>query len=389
MEFILKTQAIVGKGSLHQVPSYLEENQFSRVGMVVDQALITHEEVKKLMGSLKESIAIEYVYDLKFEPDYDSLDKIKVLFKKDREPKVDVIVAIGGGSTIDFAKGIATLIRNHEPAITYRGFPKNINPSIPIVAIPTTAGTASEVTYNAVFIDYRDNKKLGINTYNNFPVLAVLDSNMTKYAPYGIALSSGLDALVHSIESFGANQHNSMTRIFAREAFKNLFNSIEMALTEVENDQARENMLLGAYQAGISLMNSGSGPSGAISYALGTVCKIPHGIAGGMTLPFLIKHNVQHGYTDYTQLYDLIDGINSSLSEEAKSKLFANEFFNLFERLNVWEYARKHEVNVDENEELQAYLGLLQGAFDQNPLPFTYADSVSILQNIYSPEYAS
>ncbi len=387
IEFNIRTKTLIGKDAILGILPYLEEHGLTRVGLMVDQALSNHPSVAMLKDKLGAAealhVAVDYVYDLKFEPDYDSLDRVKQTFKSGETPLVDVIVAIGGGSVIDFAKGIATVVTNHEPAISYRGFPKGIHASVPVIAVPTTAGTASEVTFNAVFIDYKDNKKLGINTHNNFPVVAVLDPEMTRNAPYSVNLSSGLDALVHTIESFAAPGRNNITRMFAVEAFRLLFNNLKPALTEPENEMARQNMLVGAYLAGVSLMNAGSGPSGAISYALGVVNKVPHGLAGGMTLPYLVEHNVSRQYDEYAVLYDQIEGASANLSAREKSEALVQAFFALWDELDVWAYALRYDVKVDEDTALQQYLSSLQGAYNQNPLPFVYEDAVYILNKIY------
>lgn len=384
-EFNLRTKTIIGKGSLARIKDYLEDNKFQQVGLIVDQALKENEFINGLIETLKREniVSVVWYYDLPFEPDYASLDNKKYLFKNNQQSIVQILIAIGGGSVMDFGKGIATLITNHGPALSYRGFPKDLNPSIPLIAVPTTAGTASEVTFNAVFINRDDNKKLGINTHNNFPILAILDSDLTRGAPYQVALSAGVDAIVHTIESFAAKSHNLLTRMYAVQAFSLLFNNLETALLDKDNEQARENMLLGAYLAGVSLMNSGSGPSGGISYALGVICNIPHGLAGAITLPFLVKHNVDRGYTDYSVLYDQIEGVDKTLSIKEKSQLLVDAFFKLWEKLDVWRSVIKYQVNVEEDKALQEYLRLLQGAFDQNPLPFQYEDAVGIINSIF------
>jgi alcohol dehydrogenase class IV len=382
-EFNLKTKTIVGTGSVEKVFGFLEEQKHKRVGLIIDQALKNNSYVNSFVEKLRshDLVAVCWYYDLPFEPDYNSLDRIKLLFKDKEDSRVDILIAIGGGSVLDFGKGIATLIYNHDAALQYRGFPKNLNPSVPLIAIPTTAGTASEVTFNAVFTDTEGGKKLGINTHNNFPVMAILDSNFTRNSPYNVALSSGLDALVHTFESFATTNQNPYTRMFAREAFKFLFNNIEEALNS-DSDEARENMLFGAYLAGISLFNSGSGPAGALSYPLGVVFKVPHGIAGGFVLPYLIQHNVQANYLDYAELYNQIKGANVSLSAGEKSKALAKAFFELYDRLGVWEKATKFDVDPDKKEFLD-YVGLLQPAFNQNPLPFTIEDGMNIVRKIF------
>jgi len=384
IEVIIKTQTRIGKGELLSIPNFLQEKELKRPGFIIDQALRDNEFVKQLLDNIARNgfTSVIYYYDLPFEPDYDSLDKVKFNFKErsDNSSMSDVLIAIGGGSVIDFSKGIATLLNNHDDAITYKGFPKNLAPSIPLIAVPTTAGTASEVTFNAVFTDTKLGRKLGINTYNNFPVLAILDSNMTKNCPYPVALSSGLDAMVHSFESFACNKSNYYSRIFAKEAIKYLYNNIESALNEKDNDEAREKMLFGAYLAGISLYNAGSGPAGALSYPMGVICKVPHGIAGGFILPHLLQHNVEKGYTQYAEIADVL-GI-TDIDEKGKSQKLVESFFELYNRLKVWELAIKYDVKST-NPLLKDYIGLLQGAFDQNPVPFTPEDGIKIIDNIF------
>ena len=385
-EFSLKTKTIVGQGSISKIIPFIEENHYNRVGLIIDQAMKENAFVNSFLGELEKAnvIAVKWYYDLPFEPDYKSLDKIKLLFKDNEISKVNVIVAIGGGSVMDFGKGIATLATNHEPALMYRGFPKGLNMSIPLIAVPTTAGTASEVTFNAVFTDTDSGRKLGINTQNNFPVMAVIDSNMTKNSPYSVALSSGLDALVHTFESFACNKNNSYTRMFAKEAFKFLFNNIEKALTDESADQSRENMLFGAYLAGVSLFNAGSGPAGAMSYPLGVIYKVPHGIAGGIILPYLIKFNVDSGYTEYAELYDILPIESSThLSSIEKSQNLVKLIFDLYERLKVWDIKSNYQVDMN-NPTLIEYINLLQGAFDQNPVKMLTQDGIDILKKVFN-----
>ena len=384
VEVIIKTQTRIGKGELSGIIDFLEEKDFNKPGFIIDQALKSNEFVNELIQKINDKgySATLYFYDLPFEPDYDSLDRIKFIFKEisDNTPKSDVLIAIGGGSVIDFSKGIATLVTNHNDAIFYKGFPKNLNPSIPVIAVPSTAGTASEVTFNAVFTDAKLGRKLGINTHNNFPILAILDSNMTRDCPYSVALSSGLDALVHSFESFACKKSNYYTRIFAIEAIKYLFNNIESALSNKDNDDAREKMLFGAYLAGISLYNAGSGPAGALSYPLGVICKVPHGIAGGFVLPYLLEHNVRNGYSQYAEIADVLGIIE--IDDLAKSQKLVKLFFELYQRLNVWEFAKKYDVKST-NPQLKEYVELLQGAFDQNTVQFKPEDGLQIINNIF------
>jgi alcohol dehydrogenase class IV len=203
---------------------------------------------------------------------------------------------------------------------------------------------------------------------------------MTRDCPYSVALSSGLDALVHSFESFACKKSNYYTRIFAKEAIKYLFNNIESALSNKDNEDAREKMLFGAYLAGISLYNAGSGPAGALSYPLGVICKVPHGIAGGFVLPYLLEHNVRNGYSQYAEIADVLGIIE--IDDLTKSQKLVKLFFELYQRLNVWEFAKKYDVKST-NPQLKEYVEQLQGAFDQNPVQFKPEDGLQIINIIF------
>jgi len=384
-EFILKTKLKCGVGEALRLGDYLKELKFGRIGVIVDSGIFDADYVNEILSNVKKNSfdAVKiFKYDFGAEPDYASLDKVKLEFlDESSKPNVDCFVGIGGGSVIDFAKGLATLAMNTGKAISYRGFPKDINVSLPIVALPTTAGTASEATYNAVFIDLEGKKKLGINTTNNFPVLAILDPKLVFTCPRQVAISSGMDALTHTLESYAATKANLVTRIFAKEAFRLVFNNLLKALDNKENIKAWGNLQVGAYLAGISLMNSGSGPVGALSYALGVHFKVAHGLAGAVFLPHIIDYNVKNGY-DYSELYDLIDNADKSLDKKEKNRIFSEKMFEFCRKLAI--PLNLKAFGVDENN-IQILLKDADGfekAFAQNTIPFSVEEGKKLLNKL-------
>jgi len=384
-EFNLRTRTYFGAGSATKLGEYLKELSFERVGIVIDPAIYKTDYGKKVLKSVEgkrfDTVKI-WVYDLDGEPDYDSLDQKKSIFmSKNATPLVDCFVGIGGGSVMDFAKGLATLVVNPGKAIEYRGFPENLSPSLPTIAVPTTAGTGSEVTYNAVFINWNEKKKLGINTKHNFPVLAILDPNLTLSCPKSVTVSSGVDALVHALESYAARQSNPLTKVFARAAFKLIFNNLSKVLGDPSNIEIRANLQLGAYLAGISLMNSGSGPAGALSYPLGVHFRVPHGYAGGVFLPHIIKFNVKKGY-DYSELYDLIENADKPKRKEEKNHLFSQKLFELCDSLGIPSSLRSFGVNKSNIDTLLKETENLGKAFTQNPIPFSVEDGKKLLMEM-------
>lgn len=382
--FNLKTRVRFGAGSATKLGDYLRELSFERIGIIVDQGVYKTCHGKKVLKSVEEKkfdVVKVWFYNLGGEPDYDSLDKIKPIFMDKNSPLVNCFVGIGGGSVIDFAKGLATLVVNPGKAIEYRGFPKNVNPSLPTIAVPTTAGTGSEVTYNAVFTDLADKKKLGINTMHNFPVLAILDPNLTLSCPKSVTVSSGMDALVHTLESYAARGSNPLTKVFARGAFRLIFNNLSKVLGDPKNIEIRANLQLGAYLAGISLMNAGSGPAGALSYPLGVHFNVPHGYAGAIFLPHIVKFNVERNY-DYSELYDLIENVDKSIGKREKNSLFAQKLFELCKNLDVPSSLGKFGVNKNNINTLLKEVENLGNAFAQNPIPFSVEDGKKLLMEL-------
>lgn len=384
LEFKLKTKMRFGAGISSNLGKYLKEFNFEKVGIIVDSSISNLPVVTDIFDGIdSEGIkTIIWEYNLGFEPDYDSLDKIKKRFiDENNESLVDCFVGIGGGSVIDFAKGLATLVKNPGLAINYRGFPKDIVPPIPTIVVPTTAGTGSEATYMAVFINKADKLKRGINTEYNYPYLAILDPKLTVSCPKSVTASTGIDGLVHTLESYVAVQSNVITKNFAREAFRLLFNNLNKVVDFPEDIEVRGNLQIGSYLAGISLMNSGSGIGGVLSAPTSAHFGVPHGIAGGILLPYAIDFNVKNGY-DYSELYDLIDGVDKSISKKEKNKLFSKKIFELCRKLDVPKNFKSFGINKDNIDVLLKETEKREKGLAQNPIPFSVEDGKKLLLKI-------
>jgi alcohol dehydrogenase class IV len=387
-DFNLRTNAKFGAGKALHLTQYIKELSLTRPGVIVDGGIAGLEYPRKVIAALEKDPDLRvkvWGYDLRHEPNYDSLDRIKTMFlNSSGKPVTDCFVGIGGGSVIDFAKGLATVVVNPGKAVQYKGFPTGINPSLPTIAIPTTAGTGSEVTYNAVFTDNNAKKKLGINTRNNYPALAILDPLFTVNSPISVAVSSGMDSIVHTLESYMALQSNPMSRIFAKEAFFMVFNNLMLVKDKPGDVEVRAKVQYGAYLAGISLINSGSGVAGALSYPLGVHYKVPHGIAGAVFIPHIIRHNVKAGY-DFSELYDLIDGADCTLPRSVKNERFSNRIFELCKKLEVPENLGGFGVNASTVHLFLNDIDSLERAFEQNPVPFTVDDGKKLVRSM-TPE---
>lgn len=369
IRFILRTEMKVGDGIASQLVDNLKKNGWTRIGVVVDQGLYENNDYAvKIVEQLGEELSevVLLVCEMP-EPTYDYLDEVKIIFK---ERELDCFVGIGGGSTLDLAKGLATLQTNDGPALTYRGFPELKKVPLPMVALPSTAGTGSDVTPYAVFIDTKENWKFGINSEHNYPRLSLYDPKFLDSCPQKIFASAGMDAMTHTLESFVAKNSTVMSKMFSMKAFKLLFENLKRIADGDRTMETKLNLLIGSACAGVALMNSGAGPAGALSYPLGVYFDVPHGLAGSVFLPGVIKYNVENGFDAYSELYDLVFD-NRGPSAAEKSNRFADEIRQLSDSLGIPTDLNGFGVETDEDRQLIIDNSMqLKAAFEQNPVKF-------------------
>lgn len=306
--FQVKTQLTSGVGASRGLNDFLSQKGYENAVVLVDAGVADHSqyfgEINEILEGCCRTLQVIKLRGSE-EPDYDYLDEVADQVRA-IEP-LDVLIGIGGGSCLDIAKAVAVLKTNPGKGIEYRGFDQVQTPGVPTIAIPTTAGTASEVTINAVFTDKSEMKKLGINGRYLEATYAILDAEWTMSCPHLVAVSSGTDALTHTLESFMCNNANPVTRCFSREAFKLLYEALPSLVDDPDNREMRQQLLYGSYMAGIGLFNSGSGISGAFSYPIGVHFKVPHGIGGAIFLASVVEYNVSKGYSEYAELVDLVE----------------------------------------------------------------------------------
>jgi alcohol dehydrogenase len=379
--FQFKTKTNYGFGYSRNLPAFLTEHGFSNVVLMVHEGVAQHSNYYQEIVSLLEKSVVKLTIEIlrgNEEPDYDYLDEIVEKIRAISE--VDVIVGIGGGSCLDIAKAVALLKTNPGKGLEYRGFDHGKVPGVPVIAIPTTAGSGSEATINAVFTNKQEKKKLGINGINMDATYAILDAEWTLSCPFSAALSSGLDALVHSMESFMCHQANPLTRMYSREAFRLLYFALPCLVEDPTNQDKRQQLILASYIAATGLFNSGSGVAGAISYPLGVHYGLPHGLGGGMLLLDVIEFNIERGYYEYSELCDLIEP-SPGLSAKEKSKLFLNLLRKLYAKLNVECHLDSWGITKENVDEVAKLMYPMQAAFDQNPIPFSATeDALNILR---------
>jgi len=381
IRFVMKTELLAGDRIARELPVHLKSRSWRKIGLVIDKGLYDSNDYVKEIAQLVEN-ELEHVVLLlneMAEPTYDYLDEAKTRFDGHQ---LDCFVGMGGGSTLDLSKGVATLKTNDGKAINYRGFGKVKNIPLPVVALPSTAGTGSEVTPYAVFIDTKEKWKFGINTDYNYPQLALYDPRLLDSCPPRVFASAGMDAMTHTLESFAAKDATFLSRSFSIKAFKLLFENLKKIPGDDRSTEVKLKLLVGSACAGIALMNSGAGPSGALSYPLGVYFDVPHGLAGSVFLPRVIRHNVEKGYTEYSELYDSVFD-NGSISPREKSMLFAAEIETLSSELGIPTNLKGFGVRTEEDSKLIIENSMqLKAAFEQNPVKFGIKEIENIVNSL-------
>ena len=204
-----------------------------------------------------------------------------------------------------------------------------------------------------------------------------MDPELTLSCPKGPTISAAVDSLVHATEAYAAKKTNPIARLFAGEGFGRVFNALPKLINDLDNIDLRREVMYGAFLSGVALMHSGTGPAAAMSYPLGVHYKVPHGLGGGIFLPYVVEHNIGHGYADYAGLYDKIEGDKINTPSD-----FLEKLFNLWEQLDIPKDLRfcglrKSDIDFFVKETME-----LKGALDQNPVPFGSTEVNKILSTL-------
>lgn len=289
-KFVLNETSYFGKGAREELPEEIRKRGFKRVLVVTDKALAECGVTAKVTEVLdKAKISYKIYSEIKPNPTIKNvLDGVEAC----RRAKADVIVAVGGGSSIDTAKGISIVMTNPERSdiVSLNGLSNTENRGLPIIALPTTSGTAAEVTINYVITDEEREIKMVCVDPNDIPILAIVDSDLMSSMPKSIASATGMDALTHAVEGYITKGHNTMSDMFHMEAIKLIFKYLPSAVNE-KDEEAIEMMGLAQYIAGMGFSNVGLGIVHSMAHQLGAVYDTPHGIANAILLPTVMRFN--------------------------------------------------------------------------------------------------
>ena len=286
---VLNEVSYHGKGAILSVTEEAKRRGFKKAFLCSDPDLIKFNVTKKVTDLLdKEALPYEIYSEIKANPTIENVQGGVAAFKNSG---ADYIIAIGGGSSMDTSKAIGIIIANpaFEDVRSLEGLSATTKPSVPIFAIPTTAGTAAEVTINYVITDVEKKRKFVCVDPHDMPVVAFVDPDMMSSMPKGLTASTGMDALTHAIEGYTTKGANTITDMFNLKAIELIAQSLRGA---VENTpEGREGMALGQYLTGMGFSNCGLGIVHSMAHGLGALYDTPHGVANAIILPTVMEYN--------------------------------------------------------------------------------------------------
>lgn len=316
--FVLNETSYHGAGAIKEIATEVKGRGFKKAFVCSDPDLIKFGVTKKVTDVLDNAdIDYEIYSEIKPNPTIENVQTGVAAFKASG---ADCIIAIGGGSSMDTAKAIGIIIKNPDFADvrSLEGVAPTTNKCVPIIAIPTTAGTAAEVTINYVITDTEKNRKMVCVDPKDIPIVAVVDPDMMSSMPKGLTAATGMDALTHAIEGYITAGAWELSDMFHLKAIEIISNSLRGA---VENTpEGREGMALGQYVAGMGFSNVGLGIVHSMAHPLGALYDTPHGVANAIILPTVMEYNAPATGEKYRNIAKAmgVDGVDGMTLDEAR-----------------------------------------------------------------------
>ena len=300
--FILNEVSYFGPGSRKEIITELGRMGAKKALIVTDPGLLQFGVAKMLTDVLDEAgFPYEIFSEVKPNP---TVGNVKAGLKAFEAAQADVLVALGGGSSMDTAKAVGIVARNPEFAdiVSLEGCAPTKNKCVPIIALPTTAGTAAETTINYVIIDEEKQKKMVCVDPNDIPAVAIIDAELMYSLPKSLTAATGMDALTHAIEGYITKAAWELSDMFELEAIRMIHRHLATAVAEPRNAEARSGMALAQYIAGMAFSNVGLGVVHGMAHPMGSLFDVPHGVANALLLPTIMEYNIPAAKAKYREI---------------------------------------------------------------------------------------
>lgn len=373
--FYAPTKIIFGSGAMSRLKEVVEEDLKASVPfLITDQGIRKAGIADRVLSLFPEMPVFDEVEQ---NPKHKTVNRAGDIVRK---LKPDLLIGLGGGSSLDAAKAIALLATNPGGIEDYEGKGKYKNPPLPVLAIPTTCGTASEVTWVSVVTHTERMFKMSIKGPHMFPATALVDPDLLLSLPPPLIASTGLDAVTHAIEAYTVKPATAITDIFARRSLKLVFDSLEGAFRDIKgNTEAREGIMLGSMIAGLAFGNSDVGAVHCIAEAVGSLYDTPHGVANSIFLPYVMEFNLPVSARRYAEIARLA-GIDERDETRAAQGLI-QKIKDLSSALNIPSF---RDIGIQESQ----FPEIAQKSFQNNSNPSNpreagVEDYLAILEKAY------
>lgn len=374
--FSIPQDIVVGKGSLAKVPDVAKKLGGTHGFIISGPHLNKMGIVKSCADALEQvGIPVDAYTETEGNPSVETVDQATSAFKKSG---ADFIIALGGGSPMDVAKAVGVVAKYGGSITQYEGGGKVPGDIIPLIAIPTTAGTGSEVTAFSVITDHSRNYKLTVFSYKLIPSYAILDPDLLTTAPVSVAAACGIDAMVHALEAYLSKAASPFSDAMAEKALELIGKNIRKYVADCSDIQAAENMLTGSLFAGIAFSWARLGDVHAMSHPVSAFFHVPHGVANAILLPTIVEYNALADCGKYLKIYNYISR-TPVLENEFEPFMLAELLKDLNAQLGI--PATLSEVGVTADKfDVMAEDAMKSGNITVNPRSTTKQDVLALYQ---------
>lgn len=346
--FVLNEVSYFGPGARKVLPQEIKRLGLHKAFVATDMELIKFGVAGKVLSVLEEAgIPYEVFSEIKPNP---TVSNVKAGVKAYAESGADFILAIGGGSSIDTAKAIGIITNNPEfsDVVSLEGVADTRRKSVPVIALPTTAGTAAEVTINYVITDEQNQKKMVCVDPNDIPAIAIVDAELMYTLPKGLTAATGMDALTHAIEGLITKGAWEMSDMFEIKAIEMINRYLETAVNNPSDAEARNGMAVAQYIAGMAFSNVGLGVVHGMAHPLGAIFDIPHGVANALLLPTIMEFNMPAALDKYVEIAKAMNVYAAGMSKEEAAQAAVKAVKELSLRIGIPQHLT--ELGITEND---------------------------------------
>jgi alcohol dehydrogenase class IV len=373
----LPTEIVFGNDSIQQLPQWIVKLEGSKVFVVSDPGVRDAGILNKVTSLLQQAnITFEVFAEVEREPD---VKTISAAADKAKAFSANLVIGVGGGSAQDAAKAVAVMVNNEGKITQYSGLNNIPNPSLPIICIPTTSGTGSEVTIWTVISEKENNRKFGIGGKYLAPTLALCDPTLTLSLPGPMTAATGIDALTHALESFVNKATQPISEALSRESMRLIAKSLRKAVAQGDNLEARYDMLLASTMAAMAFNPTRLGLAHALCMPLGGKFKVPHGVANAILLPQVMEFNLVGNLERFREIAVIFGENTEGLTLREAAGLSVAAIRQLNHDVGIPVGLREYGVTVNDLEYI-ALEGMESGNVFVNPRKPTLEDMKEIVR---------